>query len=206
MCASEVRAGRSLKKDWASSPEAFGRFLNWLDAGVESEGECYVEMRRRLVAYFDRKRCAAPDELADETLTRVSRRLEEEGAITNTPPAQYCYIVARYVFLEYLRSADHRRVDIQPGAIVTPGTSTVALEQTSREARQADCLDRCLGALSDDDRSLILAYYSGEDRQRIAHRRALALERCLTPNALTIRASRLRSRLEACVTGCLEEA
>jgi hypothetical protein len=61
-------------------------------------------MRRRLVLYFQRKRCVTPDDLADETLNRVTRRLEEEGRITDAPPARYCYIVARFVLLEHLRS------------------------------------------------------------------------------------------------------
>jgi hypothetical protein len=71
------------------TPGAFRQFLNWLDQGVDSSGEKYLEMRRRLVGYFDRKNCLTPDELADETLNRVARRLEEEGAITDTPPARY---------------------------------------------------------------------------------------------------------------------
>ena len=86
------------------TPKAFDALLNWLDEGTDSSGEVYLEMRRRLVAYFDRKNCAAPEELADETLNRVARRLEEEGNITSDTPAHYCYIVARFVFLEYLRA------------------------------------------------------------------------------------------------------
>ena len=68
-----------MKKDWAQTASAFHRFLTWLDEGVDSHGEKYLEMRRRLVSYFSRKRCLSPDELADETLTRVARRLKEEG-------------------------------------------------------------------------------------------------------------------------------
>ena len=74
----------------------------WMKAAILT-GLKYLEMRRRLVSYFDRKNCATPDELADETLNRVARRLEEEGAIESETPARYCYIVARFVFMEYLR-------------------------------------------------------------------------------------------------------
>jgi hypothetical protein len=70
-------------------------------------------MRRRLVAYFDRKNCLGPDELADETLNRVARRLEELGAITGTAPAQYCYVTAKFVFLEYLRSHAHADTSLE---------------------------------------------------------------------------------------------
>src|SRR2546423_645005 len=81
----------SPKKEWILAPAAFRRLLQWLDEGTDSEGQKYLEMRRRLVAYFDRKSCAAPDELADETLNRVARRLIEEGAIETKTPAKYCY-------------------------------------------------------------------------------------------------------------------
>jgi len=77
-------ANERLKRDPSTSPNAFRQFLNWLDDGSDSRGEKYLEMRRRLVAYFDRKNCVAPDDLADETLNRVARRLEEEGIITGT--------------------------------------------------------------------------------------------------------------------------
>jgi hypothetical protein len=44
-----------------------------------SGSQRYLEMRHRLVAYFDRKNCISPADLADETLNHVARRLEEEG-------------------------------------------------------------------------------------------------------------------------------
>src|SRR5262245_31590503 len=87
------------KSTWRLTEGAFHGLLRWLDEGADSDGERYLEMRRRLVLYFDRKNCRAPDELADETLNRVARRLEEEGSITSDSPAHYCYIVARYVLL-----------------------------------------------------------------------------------------------------------
>ncbi len=81
-----------LKKYWSLTPLAFHRLLNWLDAGANSGGESYLEIRMRLVAYFDRRNCLTPDELADETLTRIARRLEEEGITESETPAKYCYL------------------------------------------------------------------------------------------------------------------
>src|SRR5271156_5139725 len=106
-------AKERLNRDPSTSPVAFRQFLHWLDEGADSRGEKYLEMRRRLVAYFDRKNCVAPDDLADETLNRVARRLEEEaGAITGTAPAQYCYITAKFVFLEYLREGSRSQTSL----------------------------------------------------------------------------------------------
>ena len=70
----------------------FQQFLHWLDEGRDSGGTRYLEMRRRLAGYFDRKNCEHCDDLADETLTRVMRRIQEDGSIRETPPARYCYI------------------------------------------------------------------------------------------------------------------
>lgn len=94
------------KKRWELTPDAFHQLLRWLDEGQDSGGQRYLEIRRRLVSFFDRKNCLSPDDLVDETLNRVARRLKEEGAITSATPAQYFYIVARFVFLEYLRRSE----------------------------------------------------------------------------------------------------
>ena len=58
-------------------------------------------------------------------------------------------------------------------------------------------LDSCLRMLPDGDRELIVEYYRGEQREKIEHRRALAARFGVSINALTIRACRLRNRLEA---------
>jgi hypothetical protein len=87
---------------------ALTRLLEWLDDGVDSKGETYLAMRRRLVSYFDRRNRLAADELADETLNRIGRTLEKDGAIATTPAARYCYTVAKFVLLEDLRH-DHKQ-------------------------------------------------------------------------------------------------
>src|SRR5262245_26284519 len=99
--ADALKPGTPSKRDWPLSAAAFHRLLEWLDEGQNSHGNRYVEMRRRLVSYFSRNACLTPDDLADETLNRVARRLQEEGSITDSSPARYCYIVARFVLLEH---------------------------------------------------------------------------------------------------------
>jgi DNA-directed RNA polymerase specialized sigma24 family protein len=191
-----------LTKSSTETSREFQRFLSWLDDGVDSGGERYVEMRRRLVSYFGRKRCLSPDDLADEALNRVARKLEEQGSITDSPPARYCYIVARFVFLEYVRGADHRRTSLdEPRSVAKPAVQPTPVEGASRAADEAllDGLDRCLQRLSAYDRALILEYYAGNEQERIAGRRALAARLRLTLNALSIRACRIRDTLEGCL-------
>ena len=192
---------RGLKHTWVPTEPAFRKFLNWLDEGRDSKGERYLEMRRRLLRYFERKNCLASDELADETLNRVARRLEEEGAITNTSPAQYCYVVAKYVFLEHLR---------QPQVQSMPESESHASDSVTSHGgeseKRLDCLEECLGKLSLPDRDLILEYYHGQQREKIDSRRELATRLGLTTNALSIRACRIRERLETCSRKCMGEA
>jgi DNA-directed RNA polymerase specialized sigma24 family protein len=177
--------------------------LAWLDEGGGSGGEAYLQMRRRLVLYFQRKRCLTPDDLADETLNRVTRRLEEEGSITDAPPARYCYIVARFVLLEHLRDPEVRRIrDVDVDEQVRDPAAGAGSGEPAHDERLLECLDRCLSALPPDDRALILDYYRHEPRARIERRRHLAASLQLTANALAIRACRLRDRLQRCVLAC----
>jgi DNA-directed RNA polymerase specialized sigma24 family protein len=182
--------------------------LAWLDeegGSGDSRGEAYLQMRRRLVVYFQRKRCLTPDDLADETLHRVTRRLEEEGCITDATPARYCYIVAKFVLLEHLRDPEVRRirdVDVGEQARDPAADPAVARGEPAHDERLLDCLDRCLSALAPDDRTLILDYYRHEPRARIERRRHLAASLGLTANALAIRACRLRDKLAQCVRAC----
>jgi DNA-directed RNA polymerase specialized sigma24 family protein len=195
------------KRDWELSEDAFRQLLQWLDEGTDSGGAKYLEMRRRLASFFDRKNCLAPDELVDETLNRVARRLKEESAITDTTPAQYSYIVARFVFLEYLRRTETRAVRLDSvsqldGPSVEVAASSDAKVSREEKERLLDCLERCLDRLEPENRDLIMHYYHGEQRTKIENRRALAERSGLTINALSIRACRVRGRLEACVSEC----
>jgi RNA polymerase sigma factor (sigma-70 family) len=183
----------------SSDQRSFRRFLDWLDEGADSGGQKYLEMRRRLAAYFERKNCLPADDLADETLSRVARRLDEEGSIECTTPAQYCYIVARFVFLEYQRET--KPIESDPARLFPVLPRPDIGEET--RTRHLSCLETCLRRLDDDQRELIIEYYQGERWTKIDHRRSLASRLGLSMNAVSIRACRIRDRLEACVRKCV---
>jgi DNA-directed RNA polymerase specialized sigma24 family protein len=167
-------------------------------------------MRRRVARYFDWRNCSSPDDLADETLNRVARKLEEKGEIVGASPAQYCYIVAKFVFLEFGRRSEHNQTSLdqaQSSSRLMAGLvarSRAAVDVVAKE-KLFDCLERCLGRLQREDRELILDYYRGEQRAKIERRSELAARFGLTMNALTIRACRIRSRLEICVSTCVAQ-
>ena len=133
----------------------------------------------------------------------MARRLEEEGAIESETPAKYCYIVARFVFMEYLRGErkeDALRADIrrQP-----QGNDFAVSDAADKKEKMLDCLEQCARKLESPNREMIFRYYSGRERIKIENRRALAEGLGITTNALSIRACRIRDKLEACVKQCV---
>jgi DNA-directed RNA polymerase specialized sigma24 family protein len=185
------------KTDWVLTQTTFRQFLDWIDEGTDSGGHRYLELRRRLVLYFDRKDCLSPDELADETLNRVARRLEEEGTISSDSPAHYCYIVARFVFLESLRGRRHESLQDKFAAV------SDSYKEKQEAERRSNCLEECMQKLNTEERLLIINYYKGEQRSKIEKRRTMASKLGITMNALSIRACRIRDKLEGCMRKCL---
>lgn len=194
-----------LREEQALTRFAFHRLLEWLDDGVDSGGETYLEIRRRLVAYFDRRNRPFAEDLADETLTRVGRTLERYGSIAVTPPARYCYVTARFVLLEDIR----RERRYTPLDEKLSKRRVMRLHQASRsdedeqqnEQRLAR-LERCLERVAPQQRQLVIDYYAGTGGEKIQRRRNLAERLGITMNALGIRVCRIRSALQACMDSC----
>jgi len=132
--------------------------------------------------------------------------LEQSGAIRVTPPARYCYVVARFVLLEDVRRERMRvRVDA-PQRLDVPSEWRRGLPEREtglalREQR-LDCLDCCLQKLQPEQRELVVEYYRDALRQKIDRRRHMAKRLGITMNALAIRAWRIRTALECCVEAC----
>ena len=192
------------------TPPAFSRLLAWLDDGSDSQGQAYLDMRARLVDYFDRRNRPTADELADETLNRVGKTLEKTGAIAVRPPARYCYTVAKFVLLEDFRR-QHKHVQIEdepppPGAGVPRAVSlSTPDEALDVQELRLESLDRCLQELRPDQREMVIEYYRDTRREKIDRRRALAERMGISMNALAIRASRIRAALESCVQARCKE-
>ena len=198
-------------QDLEATEKVSRQFLDWLDEGRNSNGQRYLEVRRRLELYFDRKNCVEPAELADETLNRVAKKLEENGGISEVRPLQYCYIAAKSVFLETL-SGEKRAPFHRPLSGSNPSNGSGPLGSSSgndsapeSKAKIAGSLDDCLKNLSSADRELFVNYYRGKPTDKGERRAALATKLGLTANALSIRACRLRQKLETCIRASLKK-
>jgi DNA-directed RNA polymerase specialized sigma24 family protein len=188
-----VSLPRLMNKDWFLTQEAFDALLAWLDPEREAAGRKYEEIRLRLIKLFTCRGCSEPEDLADETINRVSKKLKDIQSNYAGDPARYFYGVANKVHLEYIR----RRPPVVP-----PVTS----EASEDVEKEYECLERCIQTLTNENRILVLQYYQLEKRAKIDHRKQLATQLGIAVNALRIRACRIRSALQKCVQNCISEA
>jgi DNA-directed RNA polymerase specialized sigma24 family protein len=191
-----------MKKQWAVTQEAFDGLLDWLDADRDSAGVKYEQIRVRLIKIFSCRGCSEADELADETINRVTAKLGEIAEKYSGDPALYFYGVAQKVHLEYLRK---RRVVQETTAIREPASRVSGPDVDEIEYVLA-CLERCMEHLPDEHSRLVLEYYREEKRAKIDHRKLLAEQLGIAVNALRIRAHRIRLQLQECVQNCLAQS
>ena len=184
---------------WQLTPEAFNKLLAHFSPNREEAGTQYELIRMKIVRYFEWRTCPLAEDLADETINRVARRIDEGENISNL--SAYCLSVARLVFMESLREPERTAVplDEMPQKSADP-----PLEDDQKEARLR-CLDHCLDKLPIESRTLILGYYYEAKRAKIDRRRQLADGLGIPLNALRIRAHRIRILIEKCVRDCLTQ-
>ena len=187
----------STKQEGVMTQEAFDRLLASLDTDREQAGQKYVCIRLKIVKYFEWRGAAFPDREADVTINRVARQIEEGKEIHNLNA--YFYGVARLVFIESLRAQRKEQEVLRHAPTVeSPETDT---DLDAEERRK--CLDRCLQALPEESRALIIEYYQDEKKKKIEGRKRIAARLGIPLNALRIRAHRIRLGLEACVRECI---
>jgi DNA-directed RNA polymerase specialized sigma24 family protein len=187
-----------MHKDWTLDQPAFDALLAWLAPDRDQAGERYEEIRRRLIKIFTCRGCHEPEDLADETINRVVKRLPEIGPLyDDSDRALYFYGVANKVYLEFLRR--------RPVAPPAPTASDSSAASPTDEPAYV-CLERCIEHLSARNRELVLRYYQEDKRRKIDERKRLAAQLGIALNALRIRAHRIRARLQQCVEECLAGA
>ena len=196
---------RPMKKEWVVTQQAFDDLLDWLDADRERAGAKYEDIRVRLIKIFTCRGCREADDLADETINRVTAKLGEIAESYSGDPALYFYGVAQKVHLEYLRKKPPAQESSRAGR--EPGGQTFLASGPDDEMEyEYACLEQCMDHLPSENRRLVLEYYREEKRAKIELRKRLADELGIGVNALRIRAHRIRSRLEQCLLDCLEKS
>jgi RNA polymerase sigma factor (sigma-70 family) len=187
-----VNSSPSKKKDWELNQESLDNLLGWLSGNREEAGRKYEEVRRRLVKIFICRGCIDAEDLADETIKRVMRKVLEIVPFYVGDPALYFLGVAHRVCLEHLRRK--------------PVSESQAILDQPEEREQIDqCLGQCMQTLGPEERDMIIQYFKDEKGAKIDHRRELADRLGMSPNALRIRVHRTLKTLEERMTKCLRK-
>jgi DNA-directed RNA polymerase specialized sigma24 family protein len=180
------------KKEWQMTQEEFSKFLAWLHPDRDRAGETYEKIRHRLIKIFVSRTCTNSEELADETINRVVRKIQEIADNYVGERIPYFIAVANKIHLEYLRKKP------------VPQTLPL-LESSSWAEEEYDCLEECMEHLTQRSKELVLEYYREEKHEKINLRKQQADKLDIPLNALRIRACRIRAKLESCVIDCLRQ-
>lgn len=178
------------------SQDSFEELLDWLDTDREQAGRKYESIRSRLINIFYARGCHTAEELADETIDRVARKVKTLHESYRGKPAVYFYAVAKKILLEYSR---------QPKPAELP--AVIVYEKSSDENVEIyhDCLENCLQTFLPVQREFIRKYYREEKRAKLELRKKMEQELGISSEVLRIRAFRMRKILQKCVITCIEE-
>ena len=178
------------KKLHVLQQEDFDRLLSWLDSDPERAGLIYEKIRWRLIAILASRGCAIAEELADEIIDRVARRVVDIRETYVGDKALYFLGAMNNVHHEYLKRP------------MTPWPAEVNDDVDDKE-RTHLCLEKCLDKLTSNSRQMIERYYAADKRAKIDLRKRLAEECGVSLNTLRLRALRIREKLQTCIENCL---
>ena len=178
--------------------EEFDLLLSKLDPDRETAGEQYTLLWQKLLTYFQSRACVVAEELVDETLNRVAKKIAGGEELRNL--MAYSHGVAKMVWLEYLKKPGTNRGSFDD----VPPTPASGADEINRKERQA-CFYKCLREIPIGEARLFVEYLHHDDRSNIDVRKEMAERLGITQTALRIRIFRIKNKLSDCVKKCLGE-
>src|SRR5258707_4366084 len=182
----------------------FELLLTWLGDDSERGAHVYLEFHKRTTALFINWQSCAPEDLADETLSRLAHQLAEGKEIDQGSRSAYVHGIAKNIRREHWRSCEackRQRIRRDDDNGNDPLDSLAAIdslgvgEDAEEKKPQLQCLDECLEQMSAGERSLLLEYYSEDKTQKIVTRDRIAERLGVTGGALRQRIWKLRAPL-----------
>jgi DNA-directed RNA polymerase specialized sigma24 family protein len=174
--------------------EDFDRLLAWLDPDREQAGYVYENIRWRLTTIFSARNCPISEELADETIDRVARRVADLEQTYTGDKRLYFFGVANNVHHEYLKRP------------TLPEDAPEQIADDTDLEQIHNCLEECLERFPETDRKMILRYYSEEKKAKVDLHKQMAEQLGISINTLRLRVMRMKEKLEPCIQRCLERA
>lgn len=186
---------------WDLTQEVFDQLLAWLDPDRAEGGRKYEEIRHSLVKIFAWRGFMDAEDLADETINRVSRKVGQLARDYEGDPALYFFGVAKRVVLERGRQERPQELTEQ----ITAVAQARAAQGSGDSERIHDCLDACLERLAEAERDLVLNYYREAKQTKINFRKELAARLGVDVETLRVRVHRIRVKVQKCMEECLRQ-
>jgi DNA-directed RNA polymerase specialized sigma24 family protein len=185
----------SMKNKWTLTPDAFNRLLASLSPDREEAGREYEKIRRKLIRFFTKRGCPEPEDLTDETVNEVAKKLEFGTLEYSGEPLPYFIGVAKNIYHAYLRRPRHEVIEEEyPGPAPLPDPELYLR-----------CLEKCMATLSERNRNIVSRYHQDQGREKIRIRQLLADESGIGMNTLRIQVHRIIKTLRACFFDCIEK-
>ena len=190
-----------MRLDKVLRQEEFDGLLALFSKNRDEAGAIYEEMRRSLVRYFETRDCRDADMLADETLSRVAVKAHTFDPSRHTRTSSFVFGFASKILLEYSRDPQKMRITYDRW-VQSALSAPVQENQPEGEAAGMECLRKCLGEMSAEDRELMITYYGKEKQEKIASRKLIAEKLEVKMETLHMRVYRLREYLKKCMKRC----
>jgi DNA-directed RNA polymerase specialized sigma24 family protein len=172
--------------------DALEDLLRAFHADRERASHHYQALRERLIRFFQWNRTEMPEELADEVLDRLARKLNVSSEQIQDP-ARYAVGIARLLLQEQRRKNLRRQK-----ALAELQQSSLDADRREQErilhSERAELLQQCLQSIPAQSRELIFRYYDVAEAPD--QRRQMARAYGISINALRNRALRIRMDLE----------
>lgn len=188
-------------KQWTPTQEQLDTLFDWIGSTPDEAGAAYEHIRQSLINLFVRNGCHDAEDLADQAIDRVIKKLPQLKESYTGDPALYFYGVAKNMLLERRRqNLAHRETTIDE-----LGSSPGMEPDNTESDLRFKCLEECLQKLPRKSRNLILQYYSEEKRAKIDFRRDMARNMGIDVINLRVKMHRIRGILHKCIEKCLAQ-
>ena len=170
--------------------------LGALGETPEASGLEYERLRSKLILFFSRRMLPFPEDLADEALDRLARRIVDGTVIDSI--AAFALGIGRHLALEQIKNRSETMGDDFWDNVPAPPATQSSEEEIAR-------MERCLKTLRPDEASLLRGYYLATEGTPMKTRGRLAKRLGISANTLRQRVFLARQRLRDCMTGAETE-
>ncbi len=179
---------------WKLEAQGFDNLLARLADDPAESGRRYERLRERLILFFNRRLAHAPEDLADQVIDRLARRLQDGEPVASIEA--YALGIARHVAQEQRLVAAR---EITPDGSFLENISAPDHTSYDEPDRLLDAMELCLKSIPRADMELLSRYYLHEGGSKIETRRRLAEARKISQAALRKKVYQICCTLRACI-------